>query len=52
MMKNRMPFFLMLFAFGVSSFGQEIPIKPHADHAVYFDVSPLKGYDCTNVWNG
>ena len=39
-MKKRLLFFLMLSASGVYSFGQEIPLKPRADKAVYFDVSP------------
>jgi len=39
-MINKILFFLMLTAVGVSSFGQESPLRPHIDHAVYFDVSP------------
>jgi hypothetical protein len=39
-MINKILFFLMLTAIGVSSFGQETPLRPHSDHAVYFDVSP------------
>jgi hypothetical protein len=39
-MKNRILFYLLLSASGLSSFGQETPLKSRVDHAVYFDVSP------------